>query len=179
MTEVGMALSNPLRGERRPGFVGQPLPGVSVRLVDGELQLQRAWSVLGVLEAAGHHARGVRRMDGSGPATSPSSKTAPIDCSGDRTSTSSRAAATRFPRWKSRKFCEPIPRSANARSSASRIWSGASASAARSSCDQEAASSCTIFGSGPEPGWPLTKFPKDLDLRAAPPQKCHGKSRQT
>ena len=40
MTEVGMALSNPLRGERRPGFVGQPLPGVSARIVDGELQLK-------------------------------------------------------------------------------------------------------------------------------------------
>jgi malonyl-CoA/methylmalonyl-CoA synthetase len=34
MTELGMALSNPLHGERRPGFVGQPLPGVDVRLVD-------------------------------------------------------------------------------------------------------------------------------------------------
>ena len=34
MTEIGMALSNPLVGERRPGFVGMPLPGVSVRLVD-------------------------------------------------------------------------------------------------------------------------------------------------
>jgi len=29
-----MALSNPLHGERRPGFVGTPLPGVEVRLVD-------------------------------------------------------------------------------------------------------------------------------------------------
>jgi malonyl-CoA/methylmalonyl-CoA synthetase len=36
MTELGMALSNPLSGERRPGFVGQPLPGVDVRLVDEE-----------------------------------------------------------------------------------------------------------------------------------------------
>ena len=35
MTEIGMALSNPLVGERRPGFVGTPLPGVHVRLVDG------------------------------------------------------------------------------------------------------------------------------------------------
>jgi malonyl-CoA/methylmalonyl-CoA synthetase len=34
MTEIGMALSNPLHGERRPGFVGRPLPGVAVRLVD-------------------------------------------------------------------------------------------------------------------------------------------------
>jgi malonyl-CoA/methylmalonyl-CoA synthetase len=34
MTEIGMALSNPLYGERRSGFVGEPLPGVQVRLVD-------------------------------------------------------------------------------------------------------------------------------------------------
>jgi len=34
MTEIGMALSNPLVGERRPGFVGTPLPGVEVRVVD-------------------------------------------------------------------------------------------------------------------------------------------------
>jgi malonyl-CoA/methylmalonyl-CoA synthetase len=34
MTEIGMALSNPLDGERRPGHVGTPLPGVEVRLVD-------------------------------------------------------------------------------------------------------------------------------------------------
>ena len=38
MTEIGMALSNPLDGERRPGFVGEPLPGVEVRLVDEEGQ---------------------------------------------------------------------------------------------------------------------------------------------
>jgi malonyl-CoA/methylmalonyl-CoA synthetase len=40
MTEVGMALSNPLHGERRPGYVGQPLPGVSARIIEGELQLK-------------------------------------------------------------------------------------------------------------------------------------------
>ena len=34
MTEIGMALSNPLDGERRPGTVGVPLPGVDVHLVD-------------------------------------------------------------------------------------------------------------------------------------------------
>ena len=34
MTELGMAISNPYRGERRAGHIGQPLPGVSVRLVD-------------------------------------------------------------------------------------------------------------------------------------------------
>lgn len=34
MTEIGMALANPLHGERTPGSVGRPLPGVEVRLVD-------------------------------------------------------------------------------------------------------------------------------------------------
>uniref|UniRef100_A0A1B6LN02 AMP-dependent synthetase/ligase domain-containing protein n=3 Tax=Graphocephala atropunctata TaxID=36148 RepID=A0A1B6LN02_9HEMI len=33
MTEIGMALSNPLYGERKPGFVGTPMPGVRVRVV--------------------------------------------------------------------------------------------------------------------------------------------------
>ena len=48
MTEIGMALSNPLAGERRPGSVGRPLPGVQVRLdgtggdggSSGELQVR-------------------------------------------------------------------------------------------------------------------------------------------
>jgi len=34
MTEIGMALSNPLAGERVPGSVGTALPGVEVRLAD-------------------------------------------------------------------------------------------------------------------------------------------------
>ena len=38
MTEIGMALSNPLHGERRPGYVGTPLPGVDLRLVDEDNQ---------------------------------------------------------------------------------------------------------------------------------------------
>ncbi|MBD2203846.1 AMP-binding protein [Calothrix sp. FACHB-1219] len=39
MTEIGMALSNPLHGKRYSGYVGKPLPQVEVRLVDesGEL----------------------------------------------------------------------------------------------------------------------------------------------
>lgn len=36
MTELGMALTNPLRGERHFGYVGKPFPSVSVRLVDPE-----------------------------------------------------------------------------------------------------------------------------------------------
>ena len=34
MTETGMNISNPLEGERRPGTVGFPLPGVHARVVD-------------------------------------------------------------------------------------------------------------------------------------------------
>ena len=39
MTEIGMALSDPLNGERLAGYVGKPLPNVEARLVDesGEL----------------------------------------------------------------------------------------------------------------------------------------------
>src|SRR3989442_996496 len=52
MTEFGMALSNPVRGECRPGFVGTPLPGVEARLVDeqggavapGTLAELQAWA---------------------------------------------------------------------------------------------------------------------------------------
>lgn len=34
MTETFMNMSNPYAGERRPGTVGLPLPGISVRLID-------------------------------------------------------------------------------------------------------------------------------------------------
>ncbi len=37
MTEIGMALSNPLQGDRIPGHVGAPLPGVEVGLADLDL----------------------------------------------------------------------------------------------------------------------------------------------
>jgi malonyl-CoA/methylmalonyl-CoA synthetase len=39
MTEAFMIMSNPLAGERRAGTVGFPLPGISARIVDGELQV--------------------------------------------------------------------------------------------------------------------------------------------
>jgi malonyl-CoA/methylmalonyl-CoA synthetase len=47
MTEIGMALSNPLYGERKAGFVGKALPGVEARVADstdaaemGELEIR-------------------------------------------------------------------------------------------------------------------------------------------
>jgi malonyl-CoA/methylmalonyl-CoA synthetase len=36
MTEIGIVLSNPLEGERRPGSVGLPLPKVEARITDPE-----------------------------------------------------------------------------------------------------------------------------------------------
>ena len=47
MTEIGMALSNPLNGDRIPGHVGHPLPGVEVRL-----------SALEIDEETGRHIHG-------------------------------------------------------------------------------------------------------------------------
>lgn len=40
MTETLMNISNPYVGERRAGTVGVPLPGVSARIVSGEMQLR-------------------------------------------------------------------------------------------------------------------------------------------
>ncbi len=40
MTETLMNISNPYVGERRPGTVGFPLPGISARIIEGELQLK-------------------------------------------------------------------------------------------------------------------------------------------
>ncbi len=54
MTETGMNTSNPLEGERRPGTVGPPLPGVSVRIVD-EHGAARAAGEVGELQVRGEH----------------------------------------------------------------------------------------------------------------------------
>ena len=40
MTELGMALTNPLDGERHLGYVGQPFPSVHVRLVDPDSETE-------------------------------------------------------------------------------------------------------------------------------------------
>lgn len=39
MTEMGMAISNPYLGERKPGYIGQALDGVEIRLCDEDDQL--------------------------------------------------------------------------------------------------------------------------------------------
>lgn len=40
MTEMGIAISNPFEGERRPGHIGFPLPGIDIRLREGEIQVK-------------------------------------------------------------------------------------------------------------------------------------------
>jgi malonyl-CoA/methylmalonyl-CoA synthetase len=52
MTETGMNTSNPLRGERRPGTVGLPLPGVELRVADETGRILGPDEV-GVLEVRG------------------------------------------------------------------------------------------------------------------------------
>lgn len=42
MTEIGMGMSNPYSGERRAGYIGQPLAGVEARLVDEQNQVVEA-----------------------------------------------------------------------------------------------------------------------------------------
>ena len=53
MTEIGMAISNPLNGERRPGAVGVPLPDVSVRLVSEAGDLIEGESQPGEIQVRG------------------------------------------------------------------------------------------------------------------------------
>jgi malonyl-CoA/methylmalonyl-CoA synthetase len=55
MTETGMVLSNPLRGERRPGFVGNPLPGMEVRLADDNGEILAGEDITGELQVRGEN----------------------------------------------------------------------------------------------------------------------------
>jgi malonyl-CoA/methylmalonyl-CoA synthetase len=51
MTETNMSTSNPYDGERRAGTVGFPLPGVELRIMEGETEV--AQGEIGVIEARG------------------------------------------------------------------------------------------------------------------------------
>ncbi len=55
MTETGMNLSNPLRGERRVGAVGLPLPGVSARIVDPAAEKPLPDGEVGEVQIKGVH----------------------------------------------------------------------------------------------------------------------------
>jgi len=53
MTETGMNTSNPLDGPRKPGTVGLPLPGVSVRVVEPATGAVLAPGEIGLVEVKG------------------------------------------------------------------------------------------------------------------------------
>jgi malonyl-CoA/methylmalonyl-CoA synthetase len=53
MTETGMNTSNPYDGERRPGTVGMPLPGVDLRIADPETGAVLPEGEIGVIEVRG------------------------------------------------------------------------------------------------------------------------------
>jgi malonyl-CoA/methylmalonyl-CoA synthetase len=53
MTEIGMALSNPLHGLRIPGHVGTPLPGIEVRRVDLKGRVTKQAEEPGEIEVRG------------------------------------------------------------------------------------------------------------------------------
>jgi len=53
MTEIGMAISNPLHGKRLPGKIGQSLPGVDVRLVDESGAIVSQEKVAGEIQVRG------------------------------------------------------------------------------------------------------------------------------
>lgn len=53
MTETNMNTSNPYHGERRPGTVGMPLPGVSVRICDEQHGQELPNGEIGILEVKG------------------------------------------------------------------------------------------------------------------------------
>src|ERR1700754_4298215 len=53
MTETNMNTSNPYDGDRVPGAVGHPLPGVSVRVTDPETGREIARDTVGMIEVKG------------------------------------------------------------------------------------------------------------------------------
>lgn len=55
MTETGIMLSNPVDGDRRPGYVGLPLPNVEMRVVDPRTLAPASPGNVGELQTRGPH----------------------------------------------------------------------------------------------------------------------------
>jgi malonyl-CoA/methylmalonyl-CoA synthetase len=63
MTETNMNTSNPYDGERVPGAVGHPLPGVSLRITDPDTGKELARNSIGMIEVKGSNVfKGYWRM---------------------------------------------------------------------------------------------------------------------
>jgi malonyl-CoA/methylmalonyl-CoA synthetase len=72
MTETGMVLSNPLDGERRPGTVGLPLPGVEIALDRAVADGRTAAEGQTAADVQAAQVKGLKALDsepgGAGPA---------------------------------------------------------------------------------------------------------------
>jgi len=120
MTEIGMALSNPLHGTRIPGSVGTPLPGVEVRLVDeqgkpvapgtpGEIEVRGPSVFLEYWGKPDANAAMPSAMAGFARAIRQLSKMRSIAFLGVRALKFLRREDTKCPRWRLRKCCARIP----------------------------------------------------------------------
>ena len=118
MTEIGMALSNPYRGERVPGSVGKPLPesrcGWSPRAAKSCRPGQRARlkfaDPMYSLSIGRTRLRPAKlfAMAGFAPETPRLSRTVFTEFWDEAASTSSRAAVIRFRHWRLKRYCERI-----------------------------------------------------------------------
>ncbi len=178
MTELGMVLSNTL-DRRVPGHVGEPMPGVELRLVDdtarrpdGNRRAARARpaGVRRLLGASRRHRRGVRRRVVPHRRRRRPRPGRATGCSGARRSTSSRPAARRCRRWRSRRSTGPTRTSPTAPSSACPTTSGASGCAPPSSPRRARRSTATAAGVGQGSCSPRPRSPAVHVRRRPPPQ---------
>ncbi len=135
MSETLMNVSNPYDGERRPGTVGLPLPGVELRLGEREeIQLRGPNVLSSLLGAPGRDSGGIhrRRVVPHRRRRRAATTTATCGSSGARRSSSSAAASTST-RARSRTSCAATRPSRTRPSSAGRPRSGASRSPRSSS----------------------------------------------
>ncbi len=126
MTETNMNTSNPYDGERVPGTVGFPLPGVSLRVTEPDSGKPLGTDEIGMIEVKGPNvfkgywrnpektAAEFRRTGSSSPAISARSTAAAMSTSSAAARTSSSRAATTF-----------IQKRSRARSTRCQAWSRA------------------------------------------------------
>ena len=185
MTEIGMALSNPLHGERVPGSVGRPLPGVEVRLVGAtpsrlpRERRARSKSVVRVcLRNTGPeptpHAR-PSAMAGFALAIPRWSRTAYIASLAGPTSTYSRPEATKYPRWRLRKRYAASGSCRMCRCWSTRSRVGRTRLRGRCAARGWMPSICRPFAPGPGSFCTVHKLPSRLLVLDALPRNAMGK----
>jgi malonyl-CoA/methylmalonyl-CoA synthetase len=160
MTEIGMGLSNPLHGERRPGAVGQPLPGVELRLVSEGGEVIHAEGEPGEIQIRGPSVRPSPR-GGSAREIWRFSRTATTASWDASRWISSSRAGTRSRPWRSRTRSGHTRRSAKWQWWAWRTRSGGRQWRLRWSPWKESISTWRASEPGPVIVSPPTRFPSD------------------